>query len=162
MRGRPKQSLPAHELQQRLVEGLWMRRVQAVWSTFDEHELAALDRLVRAFSARFEWDDRVGVAVDDQRRDDDLLQIAAEVSAAERGDAVQRSFGRGKGSDVACVDTLLFADLQLAACGEETPGELVDERDPIALHAVLELPDGRLVKRAFGIVLRLVEVWWHR
>src|SRR5882724_10459244 len=153
--------LPADEIQQRLVEGLRMRRVQAVRSTFDEHELAPLDRFVRALSARFERDDRVGVAVDDQRRDGDLLQVGAEIRAAERGDAVQRSFGRGKRSDVARVDPLLLADLQLAACAEEAPGEVVDERDPIALHPVLELRDGRLVERAFGIVLRLVKVWRH-
>ena len=46
-----------------------MRRVQAVRSTFDEHQLAPLDRFVRALSARFERDDRVGVAVDDRRQE---------------------------------------------------------------------------------------------
>ena len=84
-------------------------------AALDERELAALDGCVRPLSADLEGDDGVRVSVDDQGRDADLLQVAAEVGAAERGDAVERALGRGERRDVGSVLALLLADLRLAA-----------------------------------------------
>src|SRR5205814_3270628 len=119
--------LAAEELQQRLVELVRVRTVEAVRPALDEHELALGDGLVRALAARLEGDDRVGIAVDDQGWHRHLLQIAAEVGAAERVDAIQRSLRRRERPDFARVDSLLLAHLQLAARAEEQPRELVDE-----------------------------------
>src|SRR5438105_14318325 len=126
-----------------------MGRVEAVGPAFDEHELALGDRFVRALAARLEGNDRVGIAVDHQGRYGHLLQIGAEIGPAERGDAVEGSLRGSERRDLARVDALLLAYLQLATRAEEQASELVHERDPVAPHSRLELRDGRFVESAF-------------
>ncbi len=117
---------------------------------------------MRALAADLERHDRVGVAVDDERRHVHLRHVAAEVGAAERGDAVERALGRGEGGDVAAVAAERLADqrrdLRLQPGGEEVLREVVQEREAVASHARLELRDRRVVQPAVGVVGRLVQV----
>lgn len=60
-----------------------MGDVQSVGCILDQDEFAVLHRFGGAPAADFERHDRVGVAVDDQGRDGELLEVAAEVGLGE-------------------------------------------------------------------------------
>ena len=73
--------------------------------------MASAERLPQASNG----DDGVGVTVNHQRGHRELLQIGAEVGAAERRDAVQRRLLGGECGDVAGVVALGLADFELVA-----------------------------------------------
>src|SRR5680860_129472 len=135
----------SQERQQHAIELLAMGGVEPVRGALDERQLAPFDRPVGTLAAHLERDDGVSVAVDDERRHVDLIEVFAKVGATEGGDAVEGSLGRGEGCDVARVEPLGLADeIATLAGGEEVLSEPVEERNPVPTHAFLELLDGRV------------------
>lgn len=131
-------------------------------SALDEDELAARDRLVGAPAADLERDlPSASPAGPTWGRD--LREVVAEVRAAEGGDAVERSLGGGEGRDVARVEALGLGDqVLLVARSEKAGGELVEERDAVALDAGLEARDVLVAEAAVRVVVGLQEVGRNR
>lgn len=79
----------AQERQQLGVEGLGVGDVEPVGCVADEHECAAVDGVGGAPVADLEPHDGVGVAMDDQGRDGERREVAAEVGLRERRRAIE-------------------------------------------------------------------------
>lgn len=102
--------LGRQEAEQGLVELASVGVVEAMWCAFDVDQGATGDGRVRAATADLERDDGVGTAVDDQCRDADLAQVAAEVGQGECLGAIQCSLGRGTRGDGGRVPPVGLAD----------------------------------------------------
>src|SRR3954462_3293776 len=65
------------------VHHLVMGRKQPVRQAWIDFQLGALDQLRRHHRGRADWDDLIVVAVDDQRRQVEFLEIFREISFGE-------------------------------------------------------------------------------
>ncbi|MNJ76758.1 hypothetical protein D3C77_741080 [compost metagenome] len=59
---------------------------------------------MRQLAAYLEGNEGIGIPMENQRRNVEFLQVVAEISVAERRDAVQRSLRRSKGGNVQIVN----------------------------------------------------------
>ena len=75
--------LGREEREQRCVDLARVRREKAVRTALDHDEPRAWDGRGRALSADLEWNDRIPIAVDDERGNGDLLQIGPEIRSTK-------------------------------------------------------------------------------
>ena len=82
------------EVQQRLVELFGVREDEPVRGAFDDDELAAGDRVVHPFRRELPWHAGVRVAMDQQGRHGQLLEVARK--SVREIDAMQSTVAFGE------------------------------------------------------------------
>ena len=115
------------EVEQHAVELLGVAHVEPVRAVGDDVDGGVLHRLTRALAGDLERHDGVAVAVDDERRHVDLLEVVTEVGGAEGLDAAEHGRRRRGLDERDGLLTLGLGDLELVVGAEEVRGELLEE-----------------------------------